>query len=41
MKADMQQIYLAVYMEVVSFPQKIQKEIVPVVSHMSYRPSSN
>jgi hypothetical protein len=28
----MQQIYLAVYMEVVSFPQKIQKEVVPVVT---------
>lgn len=27
------QLYLAVFMELVSFPEKIQKEIVPVVWH--------
>jgi len=29
--ANWGQIYLAVFMEVVSFPEKIQKEVVPVV----------
>jgi len=29
--ANILQIYLAVFMEVVSFPEKIQKEIVPFV----------
>jgi hypothetical protein len=26
------QLYLAVFMELVSFPEKIQKEVVPVVN---------
>ena len=27
------QLYLAVFMELISFPEKIQKEVVPVVCH--------